>query len=87
LFGQLEEEKEEKDLAGVTNKVFEAKQGKSKESYHLVSRFVSQGVLAKLVIPMKEVSWIYSCTFISYKPLLSLADHHAVNDIIFHCSF
>ncbi|XP_071941723.1 small subunit processome component 20 homolog [Antedon mediterranea] len=52
LFGEVAEEK---NVAGIVVKLFEAKSTKSYDSYQLVSKFISQRSLALLILPLKEV--------------------------------
>ena len=52
LFGKLAEEKE---VEGIIGKLAEARSNKSYDTYGLLSRFVSQTSLPKIVLPLKEV--------------------------------
>lgn len=53
LFGKVSEEKE---VAGITGKVFEAKSSKSFDSYEILARYVSISSLSQLISPLKQVS-------------------------------
>ena len=52
LFGNVAEEKL---VAGIKSKVFEARSSKSYESYEIVATFIKQGTLSTLLKPLKEV--------------------------------
>ena len=53
LFGSVAEEKE---IQGIVAKVFEAKFSKGYDCYEIVGKFIGQGSLTKLILPLKEVS-------------------------------
>lgn len=53
LFGKVAEEKE---VDAILGKLPEARTSKSYDSYHLVSKFVTKDTLAKIILPLKEVS-------------------------------
>ncbi|CAH1799075.1 unnamed protein product [Owenia fusiformis] len=52
LFGEVAEEKE---VAGITGKLFEAKTSKSYDSYEIIARFVGAESLGQLILPLKEI--------------------------------
>ena len=52
IFGEVSEEKE---VEGITAKVFEARSSKSYESYELMAKYISKRSLTTLVQPLKEV--------------------------------
>ncbi|KAL5010991.1 hypothetical protein ScPMuIL_013296 [Solemya velum] len=52
LFGKVAEEK---GVAGITGKVFEAKSSKSFDSYEILARYVSTSSLSLLISPLKQV--------------------------------
>ena len=52
LFGQVAEEKE---VAGVTSKLFEARSMKSYDSYKILAQVISRDSLMAFITPLKEV--------------------------------
>ncbi|XP_034333284.2 small subunit processome component 20 homolog [Magallana gigas] len=52
LFGQVAEEKE---VAGVTTKLFEARSSKSYDSYRILAQVISRDSLMAFITPLKEV--------------------------------
>ena len=52
LFGAVSEEKE---VEGIVGKLFEARSIKAYDCYEVVSKFVGQGSITKLIAPLKEV--------------------------------
>ena len=52
IFGEVAEEKE---VDGITTKLFEAKSSKSYESYELMARYIGKGSLMVFVEPLKKV--------------------------------
>ena len=69
LFGNVAEEKL---VAGIKSKVFEARSSKSYESYEIVATFIKQGTLSTLLKPLKEVRenqynilFLYCFTYLS----------------------
>ncbi len=53
IFGEVAEEK---DVQGIVGKLFEARSTKGYDCYEMVAKFVGQGSLTQLILPLKEVS-------------------------------
>lgn len=54
MFGQVAEEKE---VAGVTTKLFEARSSKSYDSYRILAQVISRDSIMAFITPLKEVSF------------------------------
>ena len=53
LFGHVSEEKE---VDGITSKLFEARTSKSFESYGILGKYLTSASVGKVIVPLKEVS-------------------------------
>lgn len=52
LYGEVSEEK---NVAGITGKLMEARSHKSNESLEIIAKFVSSGCIGKVITPLKGV--------------------------------
>lgn len=53
MFGELSEEKE---VTALTRKIAEARTIKAYDTYAILAKFASPGILVKLIKPLKQVS-------------------------------